>query len=216
MTDRTLTLALFGSTSGVGRLVLDQALAAGHRVRALARRPEALAATAAHVVAGDVLDAAAVDATLDGADVVVVCLGAPAGSKARIRERGTALIVQRMHARGLRRIVALSVLGVGDSYPTLRWLEKFLVFPLYLQRAVDDHAEQERVLASSGLDWTALRPPHMSDEAGTGAPAVGFAGDEPLPNYTVARADVAQALLQTAVAGSWSGRAVGVTAPVAA
>jgi len=58
-----------GATGYVGGQLLQALLAAGHRVRCLARRPQALrthAASGAEVVAGDVLDAASVRAAMEG------------------------------------------------------------------------------------------------------------------------------------------------------
>ena len=65
-------ILLTGATGYVGGELLKAILAGGHRVRCLARRPEALATAAgagAEVVRGDVLDAASVRAAMTGADI---------------------------------------------------------------------------------------------------------------------------------------------------
>ena len=62
-----------GASTGIGRLVTEQLLAAGHRVAATARRPEALADLAAKhpdrlwTVALDVTDTTALRTTVDRA-----------------------------------------------------------------------------------------------------------------------------------------------------
>ena len=67
---KTLIL-LTGATGYVGGQLLEALLAAGHRVRCLARRPEALrdqGRSGAEVVAGDVLDRASVTAAMEGVE----------------------------------------------------------------------------------------------------------------------------------------------------
>src|SRR5205823_3243712 len=63
-----MKIAVFGATGGTGKNVVARALAAGHQVVAVARRPEAVAPAAERleVKRADVLDAAAVRAALAG------------------------------------------------------------------------------------------------------------------------------------------------------
>ena len=72
-----MKIAVFGATGGTGKQVVQQALAAGDQVTALVRDPAKLAVDSANltVVTGNVLDAAKVEETLQGADAVVVSLG---------------------------------------------------------------------------------------------------------------------------------------------
>lgn len=71
-------VALTGGTGFVGSHVAHALLAAGYRVRALARRPEApgwLKGTRAELVKGDVRDAATLPALVEGASAVVHVAG---------------------------------------------------------------------------------------------------------------------------------------------
>jgi len=64
-------LTIFGATGNTGAVVASELLTRGKKVRAVARNTErlgALAARGAEVVRGDVLDAASVEAALEGAD----------------------------------------------------------------------------------------------------------------------------------------------------
>ena len=73
-----MRIALFGATGRVGSRLLEYALADGHTVRALARDPtklEPLACAGLTVITGDVLDHAAVHATIFDADAVISTLG---------------------------------------------------------------------------------------------------------------------------------------------
>ena len=57
-----------------------------------------------------------------------------------------------------RERVSQSVFGLGDGAEKLRLHWKLVVKPLILRNAYRDHAGQEAVVASSGLDWTITRP----------------------------------------------------------
>ena len=111
------TYAVFGASRGIGGAFVEQALARGHRVVALLRDPERMAT--AHprlrVLVGDATVVADVRRAVDGVDAVVCALGAPAFSKERVRERGTAAIVRAMEQVGVERLACVSVLGVGET-----------------------------------------------------------------------------------------------------
>lgn len=70
-----------GATGAIGVATTRALVRAGHRVRAFVRSPEKLEATGladrVEVVTGDILDADAVRAALEGADAVVHCVNFP-------------------------------------------------------------------------------------------------------------------------------------------
>src|SRR5260370_8811476 len=72
-----MNLVVLGATGGTGRLVVEQALAAGHTVTALVRSPEKLTLRNPnlHVIAGQATDRSAVSRALDGADALISTLG---------------------------------------------------------------------------------------------------------------------------------------------
>ena len=72
-----------------------------------------------------------------------------------------------------------------------------------LLRAVyRDHTAQEAVVRASGLDWTIARPAALKDGPAQGKYRVGFRPDERNITSTIARADVAAFMLETAASGS--------------
>jgi len=192
------TIALFGATGKTGRHVLAQALEAGHRVRALARQPESIATTHQHltVVAGDVLDAAAVGETVRGADVVVSVFGQVKGSPHTLQTQGTQHIVDAMREEGIRRVISLSGGGLPaeqhDRPKTpdriIRWLLKRLS-----PQVLADAEGHLAVLRVSGLDWTVARGPRLTDAPATGSYRVGWVGVN--ASTQIARADLAAFIL---------------------
>lgn len=192
------TLALFGGSGRTGRLVLDEALAAGYTVRVLARRAASIAQTSPSltVIEGDVLDPAAVGRTLDGSDAVISVFGQVKGSSPTLQADGTRIITEGMRKRGIRRIVTLS--GGGLPYPEQDRpkvpdrLIRFLLQRISGHVLADAEAHLE-VLKASGLDWTVVRGPVLTDAPKTGAYRVGWVGVN--AGTRIGRADLAEFIL---------------------
>ena len=122
-----MNIALFGATGGTGRQVLDQALAQGHLVSALVRDPAKLAERKGlTLVVGDVLDRDATTRCIQGTDAVICVLGSH-GSREPIEALGTRSILDAMRDNGVRRLIAVTSLGVGDSRAQINWALSDLV-----------------------------------------------------------------------------------------
>lgn len=192
------TIALFGATGRTGGLVLARALEAGFPVRALARDPSTLVVRSEllTVVPGDVLDPAAVARTVEGSDVVLSLFGHVKGSPATLQTDGTRLIVEAMHGAGVSRIVTLSGGGLnaaGLDRPGLadRLIRRALkTLAGHVLADAEGHLE---VLRSSGLDWTVVRAPRLTQRPGTGGYRVGWVGVN--ASTQISRDDLADFLL---------------------
>ncbi|KAB7743875.1 NAD(P)H-binding protein [Nostocoides sp. F2B08] len=174
------TIALFGATGKTGRRVLDRALAAGYEVRALARDPERL--NCEHpdltVVHGDVLDPVAVAEVVAGADVVLSLFGQVKGSPRTLQTDGTRIIVEAMQAAGVSRIVTLSGGGLRDPHDRPKVADHVIRF---LLRTLSGHVLADaqghlEVLRASGLHWTVIRGPRLTEEPGRGTYRQGWVG----------------------------------------
>jgi uncharacterized protein YbjT (DUF2867 family) len=206
-----MRLVIFAATGGIGRHLVDQALAAGHDVTAVARNPRNLPA-AARVVTADLghPDPAALAAAVDGADAVLSGLG-PRNprSDAGITSRGTRAIVAAMQASHVRRIVVVSAAPVGTvaspSRPNppkhdpgdgffMRHLGARLARTLFRAHYAD-LALMEDLLGGSGLDWTISRPPKLTDKPMTGVYRTAYEQNI-RGGFSVPRADVAHHMLR--------------------
>ncbi|MEV0264232.1 SDR family oxidoreductase [Streptomyces sp. NPDC050617] len=140
-----------GATGYIGGRLVPELLAAGHRVRCLARSPEKLRdhpwADQVETVRGDVTDADSIGAALRGVEVayyLVHALGTGSGFEATDR-RAARIFGEQARAAGVRRVVYLGGLtpaGVpdGELSPHLR-----------------SRAEVGRILLGSGVPATVLR-----------------------------------------------------------
>jgi uncharacterized protein YbjT (DUF2867 family) len=203
-----MQIALFGATGGTGAQVLEQALAHGHRVRALVRDPTKLAAREGLImVTGDVLDQEALRRCVDGADAVICVLGSRHGAEP-IEDRGTECVLEAMHALAVRRLIAVTSMGVGDSIDQVSPVFR-AVMRLTLRRIMQAKERQERAISSSGLDWTIVRPGGLTDGPLTGAYRSGL--DKSIKAARVSRADVAHFILRELDAGQHIGQTPAVS-----
>src|SRR6476659_5062635 len=108
-----MKIAVFGATGATGQQAVQQALEQGHTVTALARMPERLAIhySALKIIKGNVLDPAAVEQTVSGADAVLSCLGRRPFRDKDAVWKGTHNIIEAMKKLGVRRLIVQSAYG---------------------------------------------------------------------------------------------------------
>jgi len=188
-----MRLLIFGATGGTGRELVRQALDQGHAVTAFARDPAVLNARGdLRAVAGDVLDAAAVERAVAGHDAVLCALGSPATRPGKVRSEGTLNILRAMESSGPRRLICQSTIGIGDSRALLPPLYRYMLVPLLLRATFAEHERQEAVVRSSELEWTVVRAGALTDVERTGRYRHGFPPTERSIEFEVSRADIAE------------------------
>ncbi len=194
-----MRITLFGATGATGRQVIAQARDAGHRVTAVVRDPAALQPDGGWltVVRADVTDPESIAAPIEGADAVVSALGPRPGAPATICGDGARTIVEAMEKTGVRRLVAVSASGpyvdAGDG-PVTRYVAKPILQRL-LRAGFADLKRMEEIIRTSGLDWTIMRPPRLTNKPLTDryrtAVDLNVRG-----GMMISRADLAAAILQ--------------------
>ena len=160
------TVALLGATGMVGGYLLDEALARGHAVRALARDPAKLDAYKHRitVIRGDARDPAVLEALLRGSDVVISALGPVKadGEAARfISADASANVLRAMQRTGVARYLVVSGAAVdmpGDERDLLGWWIRALA-RIGLRDTLRDKQAEYDLLASSPVEWTLVRCP---------------------------------------------------------
>lgn len=143
-----MKITIFGSTGGTGRELVRLGLDRGHTLTAFARDKAKLADMRndqLRVVQGDVLDPSAVLDVVVGQEAVLSAIGA-GRARTRLREQSTATIIQAMEQAGVKRLVSLSSLGIGDSRGNLPFVVKYVIFPTVLRHVMADHECQERIV----------------------------------------------------------------------
>ncbi|OGA05829.1 MAG: flavin reductase [Betaproteobacteria bacterium RIFCSPHIGHO2_12_FULL_69_13] len=193
-----MNILVAGAGRGIGRQLVEQALAAGHAVTALARDPSKLAA--AHerlrIVQGSVLDPASVAAAMAGQNAVCCTIGVKTPwEQPSVFSEGTRRLLEAMKRSGVRRLVCITGIGAGDSRGHGGFLFDRVFFPLLLKAVYADKDRQESLVRASDTDWTIVRPGILSNGPLTG----NYRALTDLSGVTarrISRADVAHFMLK--------------------
>lgn len=219
-----MNVTIVGATGRIGRLAVDQAVAAGDRVTAVARHPTGLPPAVRSVRADlSAPDPSVLASALEGADAVVSGLGPRSRADAGITSRGTRAIVEAMKETGVRRIVIVSAAPVSTTAspgrpdpprydPGEGFVMRHLLTPaikVVLRAHYDDLARTEDLLRDSGLDWTVVRPPQLKDRPLTGTYRTALEHNL-RGGAWVSRADVAHFMLAVLDRPDTIGHAIGI------
>lgn len=188
-----MKVAVLGAAGRTGRLVIAEATARGHEVKALVRSRAQLASEErCSVVEGDARDAAAVRRVIEGCDAVVSALG-PTSGPPDVCSTATKNVLVAMRELGVRRYIVIS--GAGLDFPgdrkdlPGRIVSK--IIRLLSPAIVADKDRELALLQASDVEWILARPPRLVD-----GPARGFrvSHDRALASK-VRRADLAAFLV---------------------
>ncbi|MFJ6696093.1 NAD(P)-dependent oxidoreductase [Streptomyces sp. NPDC091272] len=193
-----MKLTVFGATGGIGQEIVKQALSAGHVVTSVVRDPSRFTVSGERltVVRAALTDPQELREAVAGRDAVLSGLGARSRKDAGTATRLTRTVLRAMEAGTTRRLVVVSAAPVGPHparQPVVDRIVGRLVSaalkPVYVDlRAMEDE------LAGSATDWTSVRPPKLTDAPLTGTYRK-VVGGTPRSGRTIARADVAHAML---------------------
>ena len=197
-----MRIAVLGATGRTGGLLVDRALERGMDVVALVRHdPDPPLDASVTVTLLDLRDQDAIAPALAGADAVVSAIGPVAGVTRTEISETTQAVVDAMVRTGVRRIVAaangtvLTDKEITGEYANL----------------AAEHRRDAAILRASGLDWTLLAAPYLTDDPATGE--VATAVDAKAAGRSLTRGDYAAALLDALDRSEWVGHIVGVANP---
>jgi putative NADH-flavin reductase len=205
-----MQLTIFAATGRIGRHLVTQALDAGHQVVAVARNPVDLPA-AVRTVRVDLAapDLGAIKSAVRGSDAALSALGPRTKADSGITTPGTRPIIEAAVAEGVDRLIVVSAAPVGTvpspgrphppkhdpgDGPVMRFVLSPLVKAAFKEH-YRDLARMEDLLRDSGLNWTAVRPPRLSDKPLSGHYQVAY-GRNIRGGVIVGRADVAHLMLR--------------------
>jgi putative NADH-flavin reductase len=210
-----MRLTVFGANGPTGRLLVDQALAAGDRVTAVTRHPDSIPPRdRLSVVGADVADAHAVDAAIAGSDAVLSALGVSYSRKPiTVYSQGATNIIAAMHRHGVKRLVVVSSAPLDPAYrPSDSLFFTRVLEPLFMRRpgrtTYDDLRRMESLVRASDLDWTIIRSCWLFDAAAVTDYRL---AENSAGGMFTARADLAASMLAQLADDRFIRRVVGVT-----
>lgn len=197
-----MRLFVLGASGGVGSCLLEQAVARGHHVTAQTRSASKLTETeAVDIAVGAPTDAAFLRRHVSGQDAVVICLGIDRPGRTTLFSETTKAVVEAMGAAAVRRLVAVTGVGAGDSKGHGGWLYNHVIHPLFTRNRYADKDRQEAIIEGSDLDWTIVRPAPFALRAGSGPLQVHTEIPEGLQLRSITRAEVAGFILDSLESG---------------
>jgi len=166
-----LTVLAVGATGSIGRHVVTEAAAAGHRVRALVRSREraALLPAGTDAVIGDVTRPETLTAAFEGVDAVVFTLGTDGQGKVGARTvdyEGVRNVLAAIGDGGVR-IALMTAIGVTDRTGHYNQTTE----------AHDWKRRSERLVRVSGHPYTIVRPGWFDDNSPDQQQVVMLQGD---------------------------------------
>jgi putative NADH-flavin reductase len=195
-------LLIIGANGGIGRQCVEQALAKGYQVTAIVRNPSKLPLKhpSLQIVRGDVMQSFHFSNHFKGKDAIISTIGVSGGfgndRPTTLYSQGALNIMTEMQQAGTRRVFFISASAVETSPllpPFVRFISKYIVQKL-LKHMYADLLLMEKEIKKTGLDWTILRPPRLTDRPATGQYRI--AVNRFLKNgLKISRADVAHFIL---------------------
>jgi hypothetical protein len=144
--------------------------------------------------------------TLNGVDACIVTIG----NTSTICSEAQPIINEQVLKAGLKRVIAITSLGVGDSYEDLNWFTATIVNTV-IAGPIRDKNKQEEFIKSQldgKVDWTIVRPGRLTDGQLTGK---WKAQERGLGGGKVSRADLADFILKQCLAlGEWCNKAISI------
>jgi len=167
-----MKLVIFGASGFSGQAIMKLALSKGIQVTVLVRNKSAISIQNENltVIQGNVLDSNDVKKALEHQDAVIQCLGVGGkgnGKPTTFISDATKIIVEEMEKQQIKRLIAMSNVGAGNSLAFQPWFFTKIILPYFmkwLKVIIDDKNRMEPIIMNSNLDWTIVRCPNIVDK----------------------------------------------------
>lgn len=164
-----MIVAVFGASGRTGRAFIEVAAPAGLLQRLHYRTaPEAPSPDTATVVVGSLTDPTAVREVLRGADAAVILLGPHPNAAKPFCATATKAIIAGMRTQDVPRILCVTGAMIGEQPSNVALGFKLMSFGVRKTgqaEQLEDRDQQERVVRTSKLQWTVIKPPRLTDDA---------------------------------------------------
>jgi putative NADH-flavin reductase len=126
------------------------------------------------IVEGNVLNPQTVASVLHHQEAVIQCLGVGGkgdGKPTTFISDATKIIVDEMQNKKIKRLIAMSNVGAGNSIAFQPWFFTKIILPYFmkwLKVIIEDKNRMEPIIMNSNLDWTIVRCPNIVDKPAKG------------------------------------------------
>ncbi|HNP54218.1 MAG TPA: NAD(P)H-binding protein [Ferruginibacter sp.] len=165
-----MIITVFGATGQVGKEIVQQALYAGHTVRAFGRNVFSTNWKEEKNlirVQGALFDTGQVSDAVSGVNLVLSAIGGSFDGTDKARSHGLHIVIEAMTKQSVQRIVALGGKGVLDDGEG-RYLMDDANFPPEYLPVSNEHRKAYEYLCTSRLEWTFVCSPDIIPAPATG------------------------------------------------
>lgn len=171
-----MKVTIFGATGFSGQAILADSIKQGHEVTILVRDASKIPIKHQNltIVEGNVLNTQTVASVLHHQEAVIQCLGVSGkgdGKPTTFISDATKIIVDEMQNQKIKRLIAMSNVGAGNSIAFQPWFFTKIILPYFmkwLKVIIEDKNRMEPIIMNSNLDWTIVRCPNIVDKPAKG------------------------------------------------
>ena len=171
-----MKVIIFGATGFSGQAILANSIKQGHEVTILVRDASKIPIKYQNltIVEGNVLNTQTVASVLHHQEAVIQCLGVSGkgdGKPTTFISDATKIIVDEMQNKKIKRLIAMSNVGAGNSIAFQPWFFTKIILPYFmkwLKVIIEDKNRMEPIIMNSNLDWTIVRCPNIVDKPAKG------------------------------------------------
>jgi putative NADH-flavin reductase len=212
-----MKVVIFGATGFSGKAILNATLSQKHQVTILVRNKSAIRIKDKNlnIVEGNVMDKHTVSEVLKNSDAVIQCLGVGGkgnGKPNTFISEATKIIVEEMEKQQIKRLIAMSNVGAGNSISFQPWIFTKIILPYFmkwLKVLIDDKNRMEPIIMNSELDWTIVRCPNIVDKTPKGNVHATLDGKG--LKLAVTLGDMAEFIVQQLINASYSKQAPSIS-----
>ncbi len=157
------------------------------------------------------------DAAIVGVDAVIACISSRQTKYSRWLTTGTTGVIKAMEKAGVKRLVQLSSMGIGEDFMPFRGVRLLWAGMLrtVFRSVFRDFTGMENVVLNSGLDYLLVRPAALTpSEPPRGSWKLLTSRADGGLAVSVAKSDVAAFMVQEAVTPTFIRTAVTIGQPV--
>jgi hypothetical protein len=161
------------------------------------------------------LDKYTVAEVLKNSDAVIQCLGVGGKGNGKLTtfiSDATKIIVEEMEKQQIKRLIAMSNVGAGNSISFQPWIFTKIILPYFmkwLKVLIDDKNRMEPIIMNSELDWTIVRCPNIVDKTPKGNVHATLDGKG--LKLAVTLGDMAEFIVQQLINASYSKQAPSIS-----
>lgn len=197
-----MKILILGATGRTGRLIVEEALKQGYDLNVLVRDKNKMPfnSKSIEIYEGTPTRRTDLAAAMHGCDLIISALGIVRASDApwsklitpkNFISESIKNVIAEADQQNVKRLITISAWGVGETKKQIPFWLRWLIDYTNMGPVYEEHEKEEKLLANSNLNWTAVRPVALSDSKKIKTLKVSF-NNLPKPSLQISRQSVAK------------------------